>query len=410
MPLTVQLLPRLGDPHEKLQHGISERPKLSFSSSDMSAGMWIGRGSVTGISDPAISRAAFRLSFDANCLARQQVRATLRDGPQSNLYVNGLPWEETQAHVYLSHGDIVSLDGLRYKYKVHIFKGPEQRLPLEVPNAERNSKRKYQQQQQQQVLGIVTTDLTTSSSSPKDLDVKKSIVVSQGHVDDAPRLVNTLTVTSSHSVAVPDVTAKQLAEEIQCSICLDIQVFPRALNPCGHSFCARCLEGVHICPQCRQPIESHLPARQVESLIDALVTIPNFVEKDDLKQFEKRRSKLSKIVSTEREPLVQFLYLSFHQLTFSNSPSQLIRHHPPNAPNRQGILPVVGQFQLSLDQWHSSLLCILLGTQHRTMPHEVVVDLFHIILLPISYKGEGQMMMPFILTDVFLQCRLMKKT
>ena len=98
--------------------------------------------------------------------------------------------------------------------------------------------------------------------------------------------------------------ASKISDEINCSICLDILVNPLTLVPCGHSFCASCCfsESVRYgkrrrslcfdkCPHCRQSIEETAPSRQLESLIDTLVTVPNllFSNEDDKKQYLARR-------------------------------------------------------------------------------------------------------------------------
>lgn len=98
--------------------------------------------------------------------------------------------------------------------------------------------------------------------------------------------------------------ASKISDEINCSICLDILVNPLTLVPCGHSFCTNCCLSESTrngrrrrtlcfdkCPHCRQPINETAPSRQLESLIDTLVTVPNllFSNEDDKKQYLARR-------------------------------------------------------------------------------------------------------------------------
>jgi len=98
--------------------------------------------------------------------------------------------------------------------------------------------------------------------------------------------------------------SSKISDEINCSICLDILVNPLALVPCGHSFCTNCclsdsMKGKRCrktlcftkCPQCRQPIKDTVRPRQLENLINTLVTVPNllFRNDDDKQQFLKRR-------------------------------------------------------------------------------------------------------------------------
>jgi len=98
--------------------------------------------------------------------------------------------------------------------------------------------------------------------------------------------------------------SSKISDEINCSICLDILVSPRTLVPCGHSFCRSCCcpdsikNGRHRktllfthCPHCRQAVEDTVPSRQLENLIETLVTVPNllFRNDDDKQHYLKRR-------------------------------------------------------------------------------------------------------------------------
>jgi hypothetical protein len=109
--------------------------------------------------------------------------------------------------------------------------------------------------------------------------------------------------------------SSKISNEINCPICLDILVSPRTLVPCGHSFCRSCCfsdslkNGRHgqtlsfdNCPHCRQTIEDTAPSRQLENLINTLVTVPNLIFRndDDKQHFLKRRK-----VENERSRTVQ---------------------------------------------------------------------------------------------------------
>eukprot|EP00535_Pseudo-nitzschia_heimii_P008266 CAMPEP_0197189898 /NCGR_PEP_ID=MMETSP1423-20130617/20613_1 /TAXON_ID=476441 /ORGANISM="Pseudo-nitzschia heimii, Strain UNC1101" /LENGTH=287 /DNA_ID=CAMNT_0042642143 /DNA_START=128 /DNA_END=991 /DNA_ORIENTATION=- len=107
--------------------------------------------------------------------------------------------------------------------------------------------------------------------------------------------------------------SSKISEEINCPICLDILVSPRTLVSCGHTFCRSCCfaedstsssltscRGIQspklcfsTCPHCRQTVEETVPARQLESLIDTLVTVPNllFENDDDREYYLSRRKK-----------------------------------------------------------------------------------------------------------------------
>lgn len=107
----------------------------------------------------------------------------------------------------------------------------------------------------------------------------------------------------------------KISEDINCSVCLDILVRPQTFVPCGHSFCRSCCTSDSLkngrrqqnisftdCPQCRQAVESIVPSRQLECLIDTLVTVPNLIfRNDDDKQHFLERMKKEK----ERPPTKQ---------------------------------------------------------------------------------------------------------
>ena len=101
----------------------------------------------------------------------------------------------------------------------------------------------------------------------------------------------------SGSIALEQQTASRLSEEIQCCICLDILLHPRTLNPCGHSFCGPCLKTLDSCPQCRENIQSHVPARQLENLVTTLMSVPNLLDADDVKHYNERKQANPKFVS-----------------------------------------------------------------------------------------------------------------
>jgi hypothetical protein len=219
----------------------------------------IGRGSQTGIADPTIVRRAFRLSLDETSTTKQQVLATLLSHKLNNtVYINGLPWEDDQRNVYLGHGDTISLNLEKYQYQVEI------------------------------------TTTTTSSSSKEELSEKKRKL--EHAVEPCPKQepesdsTAGLVALDDGGIAIPKEAASGLAEEIQCSVCLEIQVNPRTLYPCGHSFCGSCLVKLQQCPQCRATVESHVPAVQLDSLILTLVTIPNLLDADDVQHYHERKS------------------------------------------------------------------------------------------------------------------------
>jgi hypothetical protein len=84
----------------------------------------------------------------------------------------------------------------------------------------------------------------------------------------------------------------KISEEVICSVCLDILVYPQTLVPCGHSFCGCCRsKDLAECPQCRQVVSCSVPARHLEALINTLVSIPNILKEDDVQHYQKRIKK-----------------------------------------------------------------------------------------------------------------------
>lgn len=251
---TVRLVPLTGPVPELLQSGFLHRPVLVLDGS-RDESMIIGRGSRTGIRDPSVMRKIFRLSWDddgnSNCTnTHQQVSAIRIAQDTSKIFINGLPWEESQPKVHLGHGDTLSLNCENYGYKVEIISS--------VGSAGGSAEKKRK------------TVLPASGSEDQDEDVVKAV--------------------ASSSISIPAAGATSLSEEIQCSVCLEIQVNSRAAVPCGHSSCGSCISKLQQCPQCRARIKSHVPNVQLESLISTLASVPNLLDADDVEHYNGRKS------------------------------------------------------------------------------------------------------------------------
>lgn len=258
MSFTVRLIPKLGDPREVLQPGLTERRELVLDSNNDGGGIIVGRGTLTGICDSDVDEEAFRLTFNEHCYTQHLVLVSNMAPETSNLYVNGLPWDEYQEHIYLGHGEVISLDGLRYEYKVHI------------ETTYSNDLGKKRKADSEDVISVL-------SNSPEPKETLDSLAASK--CEHAP---------SSAGTVIAEESASRISEEIQCSVCLDIQVHSRTCSPCGHSFCASCVAKLDQCPQCRKEIVSHVPAVQLDGLIAALIHVPNLLEKDDVEHYKER--------------------------------------------------------------------------------------------------------------------------
>ena len=125
------------------------------------------------------------------------------------------------------------------------------------------------------------------------------------------------------SAPCPDIARKaasNLCDEIKCPICMEIYVESHASNPCGHLFCGTCvrdwigdfdpkerLNQPIECPSCRMPINSFTLVRQYDSMIWNLLlcrTFPQEDLRDDVLVFLRRCGKdVSSLSPAERECL-----------------------------------------------------------------------------------------------------------
>jgi Zinc finger, C3HC4 type (RING finger) len=255
----------------------------SSTSTSSSRSITIGRGPLTGITDPSIPCQVFRLFFDeaqqvwaSRCdVASPSTSSSTTTTSQDNnmAYINGLPWEDDQPTVQLTHGDVVSLRRSRYAYKVEIIP------TLSLVRCDETKKRKISSLDDTLLHGQETTLSSNSTTS-------------HATISDAINMATT-TNTATTGITIPKEMVSSLSDDIQCSVCLDIQVHPRTLYPCGHSFCGTCLATLRQCPQCRETVTSHVPAVQLENLIATLVGIPNLLEPNDVEHYHQRKLSLA---------------------------------------------------------------------------------------------------------------------
>lgn len=63
-----------------------------------------------------------------------------------------------------------------------------------------------------------------------------------------------------------------IAEEVMCSVCMEILVDSTAIVPCGHVFCKGCISSMSICPNCRLAFRQTIAIKAMDSLIAKLVS------------------------------------------------------------------------------------------------------------------------------------------
>jgi hypothetical protein len=109
----------------------------------------------------------------------------------------------------------------------------------------------------------------------------------QPNVDDPISSNNNCSTTS----LVNKHDSKMLVDQMSCAICLDIQVHPQTIVPCGHTYCGSCLAEIEndLCPECRSSMTSRVPALQLKGLIETLVQVPNMLDPSDIKNYQERK-------------------------------------------------------------------------------------------------------------------------
>lgn len=282
MGLLARLVPRM-DPNEVLIDGLAERRTIDLrNTDDGNSSIVLGRGAVTGISDRTIGTSVVQLIFDDNSSDEQTVRATLmKDADKSKVHVNGICWKKGTESTLLGSGDVISLDGLRYEYQLRISEAPENDKVREID----------EQQDEGDVILISSSPSMTSlaAKAPPPPPPAASVASS-----------TTCSKATESAVTLTADMVTRLSDELQCSVCLDIQVQPRTLDPCGHSFCSGCLKDLKDCPQCREKINSHVPAMQLGSLIEMLVSVPSLLNKEDVEHYKERKLGQKLVCSRDR--------------------------------------------------------------------------------------------------------------
>ena len=330
-----QLIPR-SDPNETLLEGYSDRPIL-----DVPLGgelLTLGRGWQTGIHDPKVRRHLVDVwQCDQLINGEPALAVTPRDGAaKARLYVNGEPISEVSPQranganennqFLLFSGDILSLDNLRYEYHVHIIAGggggsrssssasspsarqlsaendndpimllssqdDEEERPSSNPPL-RHRKRRWSPSPRSPALSPLTDPGDNDDKDHTKVEDSKPPAVKAAAATALPTTAVEAIVGASNKdcgVILSSAHATRLSDEIQCCVCLDIQMEPRTLDPCGHTFCLGCVTKLEQCPECRKHFATHVPARMLDNLISTLVGIPGLLEADDVEQYNQRK-------------------------------------------------------------------------------------------------------------------------
>jgi hypothetical protein len=138
------------------------------------------------------------------------------------------------------------------------------------------------------------------------------------NVPSPPKAGGAASNASSPATALTNSLAHPATEECACPFCLEIQVQSTSLVPCGHAFCKECVAACTECPtvctsnerlyllvcgyvcrislpiypsrplQCRAVVQSQIPCRTVDNIVQAMVK-SNFFSADDVQVYEERR-------------------------------------------------------------------------------------------------------------------------
>jgi hypothetical protein len=229
-----RLVPAPGAPGALLSQGVAHLPEIMVSARNERIAL--GRNSVTKIVDPNLSRRECTLTaLDSGVIAIMETK---------NVLINDkyVPLGSTMT---LKDGDKISLRDDRYSYLV-----------------------RYRSENK-------ATHVPQAQSSPR----KRNRV--QSAAAKTP-VAATLSAPTGSSVLPKDVT-----EELYCSLCLELQVEPVAIIPCGHSFCKACAKQVTQCPNCRNEIKGVVPNLSFANIISGLAST-SLLPYDDVMAFDER--------------------------------------------------------------------------------------------------------------------------
>lgn len=265
-------------PQEKLKEDLRRRPPISVAAGITT--VVIGRGSLTGIADHSIGKNVFSLTVVDESNA---IKATLlKDSDKCRVHINGRHWQGLGATRYLRNGDFLSLDNLRYEYKLFSMNASSSSQQATVELLSNSS---------QASLNHSLDDEKEASAATKSVPCSPSLSEPNNELDRA--------ASSPAPITLSKDLANRLSEDIQCSICLEIQIHSQTLVPCGHSLCSPCLVGSLVnCPVCRAPITSRVKSRQLDGLISNLVAVPGLLDAEDVQHYHVRKQQHAPTVRT----------------------------------------------------------------------------------------------------------------
>ncbi len=231
-----RLIPAPGTPGAVLSQGVAHLPEIMVSARNERIAL--GRNSVTKIGDPMLSRRECTLtSLESGMIAIMETK---------NVLINDkyLPNGSTTT---LKDGDKISLRDDRYSYLVRYRSENKcSHLPQTQPSPRKRNR--------------------VQSAAPKT----------------PVAMAATLSAPKGSTVLPKDVT-----EELYCSLCLELQVEPVAIIPCGHSFCKACAKQVSQCPNCRNKIKGVVPNVSFANIISGLAST-SLLPYDDVMAFDER--------------------------------------------------------------------------------------------------------------------------
>jgi len=310
MPTTLILTPLVPSVEdvESLFGNLQVRPvlMLEYPFRDKMA-LQLGRNSTTQITDLNVSRNLCSIryliqnrdvthpSFDQMTMACPELLVNEKT-IQHDVMLNGE--KVTNDRHELQSGDVISLLGSKYKYRVDVIRDTsvEQGDKLMIENNETN-------------LGI-STKCGNSTSQCNTINNKISQI--QPEIDDKIQAICNKAKTS-------------LMENATCPVCLEILVDSTVIHPCGHIFCGLCVKKfvpnlshqkgrkrvLTNCPTCRVDIMSSTKIRIYDDVIWNMflsgdVLVGNDVQQEDMRSFLRRCGKgINSLNESERQCILE---------------------------------------------------------------------------------------------------------